>query len=282
MGPIQKFAALAMAATLFTGLSTSAGLARLEVAGSASAAISLAALSQPAPHFVYPRPASARPAAARPARPALWLQPETTLPSYNAFRSVAVPVGTLASFDQWPRVSAPVPHFEEGCWEDLCATSRGRSLHEAAVTAAGLSPLQAIMHINSAVNSQITYRADRGDRWSRLAETARFGFGDCEDYALAKFELLRHIGFPDEALQFIVLKDTRKQVYHAVLAVHIEGRRYILDNLSTTVATDDLYRSYAPIVSFAGGKSYVHGFKGGRPVNVAGGGPTTIRPGNGG
>ena len=58
----------------------------------------------------------------------------------------------------------------------------------------------------------------------------------------------------------MILRDTRTTAFHAVLAVHVNGRRYILDNLSNRVLTDDALKAYVPIESFAGDKTFIHGF----------------------
>ncbi|PCI02380.1 MAG: hypothetical protein COB78_13425 [Hyphomicrobiales bacterium] len=181
--------------------------------------------------------------------------------NYNVFRSVVIPVGKMAAFDQWSRI-APVAHITDACADSLCKTSTGKRLAAAAKKADSLAPVEALRLINSVVNRTIKYRSDRGDHWASVAESAARGYGDCEDYAIAKMQLLNRIGFTPEQLQFVVLKDTRRGLYHAVLAVHVDGKNYVLDNLSNTIASDTLFRSYMPIASFAGAKSFIHGFTG--------------------
>ncbi len=180
-------------------------------------------------------------------------------PNYNVFKSVVVPVGKLPAFAQWSKVqpsgASAVP-------------AKFASLVE---QASGLSQVEALKLINREVNRAIKYRSDKSDQWQTLAQSAARGTGDCEDYAIAKMTLLADLGFRPEQLQFIVLKDTRRQLYHAVLAVHVDGKRYILDNLSNTAASDDIFRTYKPIASFVGSKTYIHGFKGGGETTVAGG-----------
>ena len=190
---------------------------------------------------------------------------ETTAPSrrsapnYNVFKSVVVPVGKLPAFEQWGRVQPAASKTVPNKFAAL--VERARSL----------SQVEALTLVNREVNRAIKYRSDKGDQWQTLAQSAARGTGDCEDYAIAKMSLLAAIGFRPDQLQFIVLKDTRRQLYHAVLAVHVDGQRFILDNLSNTAASDDLFRTYKPIASFVGAKTYIHGFKGGGATTVAGG-----------
>jgi predicted transglutaminase-like cysteine proteinase len=203
-------------------------------------------------------------------------------PDYNVFKSVVVPVGQLKAFGQWGRVRPTAGEVAELCTGSFCKSTAGRQLAALAHSAADLSQVEALTLVNRTVNRLIRYKSDRGDTWQTLAQSAARGTGDCEDFAIAKMELLAGLGFAPEQLQFIVLKDTRRQLYHAVLAVHVEGKRYILDNLSNTAASDTIFRTYKPIVSFVGTKSYVHGFKGGETAVAMGkGGMAGIRLGEG-
>lgn len=203
-------------------------------------------------------------------------------PNYNVFKSVVVPVGKLAAFAQWSKVRPSAGAVSNFCAGSFCDSSAGKKLAAVAEKARGLSQVEALKLINREVNRTIAYRSDRGDTWQTLAQSAARGAGDCEDFAIAKMELLAELGFAPEQLQFIVLKDTRRQLYHAVLAVHVGGKRYILDNLSNTAASDDIFRTYKPIASFVGSKTYVHGFKSGEKAIAMGkGGYGSIRLGEG-
>ena len=201
-------------------------------------------------------------------------------PDLGVFRSVAFPVGQLSAFGQWQSASA-VSGPEETCWMGLCETRKGRQLLNVVQQARRLSPEGALNYINRRVNALISYRSDRGDHWASLSETAIRGVGDCEDYALAKRALLIGAGFDEDRIQFIVLKETRRQVYHAVIAVHLNGKRYILDNLSSSVMPDSIYRSYLPVASFAGGKTYLHGFTDSRAQLARGTDFSAVAPGDG-
>ena len=180
-------------------------------------------------------------------------------PSYNVFKSVVVPVGKLPAFAQWGRVQPAAGGVAPARFARLMEQARE------------LAPVEALKFVNREVNRAIKYRSDKGDQWQTLAQSAARGTGDCEDYAIAKMTLLAALGFRPEQLQFIVLKDTRRQLYHAVLAVHVDGKRYILDNLSNTAASDEIFQTYKPIASFVGSRTYIHGFKGGGTTAVAGG-----------
>jgi predicted transglutaminase-like cysteine proteinase len=183
---------------------------------------------------------------------------------FNVFGSVVIPVGKLPLATSWTRVADRMTLCESSC------TALGRRLGEISGQAAGLPTLEALQLVNRTVNSAITYRTDKAlwhqaDYWATPAEIIGKQAGDCEDFAIAKMALLRKAGFDQSQLQLIVLKDVRKQVFHAVLAVHANGGTYILDNMNNTVSNDTALRNYMPIMSFAMGKSFIHGFTNHRP-----------------
>lgn len=183
---------------------------------------------------------------------------------FNVFGSVVIPVGKLPLATSWTRVADRMNLCKNSC------TTLGRRLTEISGQAAEMPTLDALRLVNSTVNSAITYRTDKAlwrkaDYWATPAEIIGKQAGDCEDFAIAKMALLRKAGFDQSQLQLIVLKDVRKQVFHAVLAVHTNGGTYILDNMNNTVSNDTALRNYMPIMSFAAGKSFIHGFTDHRP-----------------
>lgn len=74
--------------------------------------------------------------------------------------------------------------------------------------------------------------------------------GQCEDYAIAKFMLLRALGFDDNALRVLVVRDVARQVDHAVLVVNLDGTAWLLDSVDDRVvplASATQYRAYYAI-----------------------------------
>jgi predicted transglutaminase-like cysteine proteinase len=130
---------------------------------------------------------------------------------------------------------------------------------------AGLSDKAMLDLVNRTVNGAMTYKSDQavwgvGDYWATPVEMARKGAGDCEDFAIAKYWALRSLGIPDDKLQLVLLQDTRRQLFHAVLIAHTGSGAYVLDNVSNRLLADTDYTQYQPIMSFAGERSYIHGF----------------------
>ena len=73
--------------------------------------------------------------------------------------------------------------------------------------------------------------------------------GDCEDYAIAKYQSLRLLGWPPEALRLVVVQDVLRDLPHAVLAAYLGDAIYILDNLSDTVLEQAQVENYVPYYS---------------------------------
>ena len=67
------------------------------------------------------------------------------------------------------------------------------------------------------------------DYWATPAEFFANG-GDCEDYAIAKYEWLRFLGVPEENLRLAILHDRIRLIPHAVLILYIGSKAMILDS----------------------------------------------------
>ncbi len=74
-------------------------------------------------------------------------------------------------------------------------------------------------------------------------------FGDCEDYAIAKYMSLRALGFDVAQMRIVVLQDLNLKVAHAILAVEIDGQTWILDNQIKRVIEAERIRHYRPVYS---------------------------------
>ena len=89
--------------------------------------------------------------------------------------------------------------------------------------------LQAVQHM---INRQVRPQADArlfsasADTW----EYPRSGYGDCEDYALAKRQALIQGGWPGKALRLVTARTPEGEA-HVVLAVSTTKGDLILDNL---------------------------------------------------
>lgn len=74
-------------------------------------------------------------------------------------------------------------------------------------------------------------------------------FGDCEDYAIAKYISLKALGWNDDDMRIVILLDMNLRVMHAILIVEFEGKSMVLDNQISFVIDAKIIRHYRPIYS---------------------------------
>jgi|GEM_PF-1056388 len=131
-----------------------------------------------------------------------------------------------------------------------------------------------LRHVSASVNQMVAYRTDQEshgqlDRWSTPNETLGRSSGDCEDYAILKMAILARLGIPMTAMEIVVVKDTSRRLFHAVLSVALKDGSLILDNMTDAVEADKAKLSYAPLFSISGTANYVFGYKGGKSDMMA-------------
>ena len=86
------------------------------------------------------------------------------------------------------------------------------------------------------------------DYWESPAEFFH-KYGDCEDYAIAKYLTLRWLGLSTDVMRIFIVMDLNLKVAHAVLAVYDAGKVYILDNQLSIVVEANKIHHYKPIFS---------------------------------
>lgn len=129
--------------------------------------------------------------------------------------------------------------------------------------------------VNWYVNKRIRYVDDqqqygRADVWSTADESLNRRKGDCEDYAIAKLQMLRRAGFADRDLYLVILKDLVRRSDHAVLVARADGHMYVLDNGTDALLESETVRDYRPMLTLAAAGAWVHGYRlQPRPVNMA-------------
>jgi predicted transglutaminase-like cysteine proteinase len=138
----------------------------------------------------------------------------------------------------------------------------------------GASPLKQLEAVNWYVNRRVRFEDDsrqfgRADVWSSANDTLRSGRGDCEDFAIAKMQMLRAAGFSDRDLYLVILRDTVRRADHAVLVARAAGRMVVLDNGTDELLDSANVSDYRPILTFASYGEWTHGYRVARPVEVA-------------
>lgn len=122
-------------------------------------------------------------------------------------------------------------------WQDLRDKARGKKR------------IEQLKAVNAFFNKW-PYRLDQAnygmrDYWASPPEFLHKS-GDCEDYAIAKYYALKELGFSVDDLRIVAVKDTIRNIGHAVLAVYVDDQIYILDNQTVMVLPHDKYTHYNP------------------------------------
>ncbi|HCH32444.1 MAG TPA: hypothetical protein DE045_05855 [Oceanospirillaceae bacterium] len=115
----------------------------------------------------------------------------------------------------------------------------------------GGNQMEQLKSVNKLVN-RVRYLSDKrqygtNDYWASPAEFFANGKGDCEDYSIAKYFVLRELGFATHDMRLIIAKDNKINEYHAVLSVNVGGQFYILDNRTNGIKIDVNVPSLKPI-----------------------------------
>jgi predicted transglutaminase-like cysteine proteinase len=105
---------------------------------------------------------------------------------------------------------------------------------------------------NRLVNASLRYVTDYeqhgiADRWTAPLAALAAGRGDCEEYAIAKYVVLRAAGFEESELRLVLVRDTQIRIDHAILAVRFEGRWLVLDNRKREAVETADVRHYQPL-----------------------------------
>jgi predicted transglutaminase-like cysteine proteinase len=174
-------------------------------------------------------------------------------PGPDVFGYAAVTIGATPMEDMWRAAIDPAPALT-GEWADLV----GRI--------GGLSTLSRATAVNIFVNHHIAFADDLSiygvaDHWAGLAETIAHGRGDCEDFAIAKMQLLAAAGVSPRDLYVILVRDVGRDIDHAVLAVREDDRFYILDSANDAVRSAEQVKGYRPVVSFSGDARWTFGVR---------------------
>lgn len=106
--------------------------------------------------------------------------------------------------------------------------------------------------VNDYVN-KITYIEDKdnyykSDYWATPDEFFAKG-GDCEDFAIAKYALLKSLGVEERRMRLAIVQDKVKNIPHAVLIVYTDDKVMILDNQIKQARDMVTVDRYKPIYS---------------------------------
>lgn len=136
------------------------------------------------------------------------------------------------------------PGIFEGCepaeWRALVASLDGLDLR------AKLDRVNAAINRHPYVPSLRNW--NESNHWETPFEFLRKS-GQCQDYAIAKYLLLRAAGVPAEKLRVVVLRDMRRGLDHAVMVAYVGGAALMLDNQLGEVVPTAAVGDYQPYYS---------------------------------
>jgi predicted transglutaminase-like cysteine proteinase len=118
--------------------------------------------------------------------------------------------------------------------------------------------------VNAWVNRHVAFVEDRrlygkSDYWATADETLRRMRGDCEDFAILKYQLLLNAGIPSDAMYLTLVWDTVRRRDHAVLIVKSGEDYHLLDNNVDEVLPADGSLDYSARLSFSARAFWIHG-----------------------
>src|SRR5690606_17218388 len=165
----------------------------------------------------------------------------------GVFGSVAIPMRNFPVSARW----TPIYRAISNCAGNGCGRKSDifASVVEAVRKKGFLDKLDGV---NRSINGLIAYKRDNTvygklDHWAKPAEILNRGAGDCEDFAILKMAALLGAGIPAQSMSLVVLQDSRKGVFHAVLSVSTSSGTFILDNVRNHVVKDTSLPSYVPL-----------------------------------
>ncbi len=127
------------------------------------------------------------------------------------------------------------------------------------------SDLEHVAKVNAWVNQNVDYVEDQvvygqSDYWATASETLDRREGDCEDFAILKYQFLVNAGFDPASIYLTLVWDAVRRREHAVLIVKLNGSHYLLDNESDQVLLADSSHEYSARMSFSERSSWLHGY----------------------
>ncbi len=174
------------------------------------------------------------------------------------FRSTEVPHKGLKPFPKW--TGALDRYFKEkadratdlSCQATRFNRCQYRKWKELIDSVRTQEPMAQLKRINGFMNRS-RYIVDPinwgvKDYWATPRQFFK-KFGDCEDYAIAKYLTLRRLGWDADKMRILVLQDLNLRIAHAVLLVRLDDKYMLLDNQLSIVVDSTRVKHYKPIYS---------------------------------
>lgn len=168
--------------------------------------------------------------------------------------STKVTSGLTAAYSR--RFGAAVPE-RFSAWQSAAKAQKASPLVQKLDAAKG-KEAEALQAVNDIVNSQVKWVDDMvhwkvADYWATPAESYASAGGDCEDFSIAKYYLLKELGVPLQRLRITYVRALKLQGQaHMVLAYYAapDAEPVILDNIDPQVRPASQRGDLEPVYSF--------------------------------
>ena len=117
-------------------------------------------------------------------------------------------------------------------------TRRLKGLRLVLLKGADLTREQQVRLVNRYINRQryiedrVSSQSGAGNQWETLTGFLRDG-GDCEDFAVAKYFILRELGVDADDMRIVIGKEPQRASHHAMLAIRFDDDVLLLENDNT-------------------------------------------------
>jgi len=145
-------------------------------------------------------------------------------------------------------------------WQNLLSARQG-------------SEQERLERVNSFFNQQLRYVEDidlwhENDYWATPVQSLIKGAGDCEDYAIAKYFSLRHMGIASEKLRITYVKALRQNRAHMVLTYYStpQAQPLVLDSLMNAIKPASQRTDLVPVYAFNAEGLWLPGASGNRKI----------------
>jgi predicted transglutaminase-like cysteine proteinase len=185
---------------------------------------------------------------------------------WRIFGTVEFRSDSLKALPRWERALIKInderPQYAACDQHEKNCTSRGMVAWRAMLKSAKGRPPEEQLRIVNRFTNAWDYRTDdtvwmKDDFWASPSEFLKFS-GDCEDYSILKLVSLRELGFADDDVRIVIVRDVLRNIPHAVLAVKMADKIFIMDSLFDAVLPQESVMQYAPQYSINETSRWVH------------------------
>ena len=188
--------------------------------------------------------------------------------NWSLLGTTEFPLRQISSIPKWVTILKRIKQEEatyRACDNGRCATPNMKRWRDFIQQIKHLPVEEKLRRVNRFANKW-PYKTDnrvwgKSDYWATPMEFMKHS-GDCEDYSIFKYVTLKAAGVSPDHIRLVVVKDTVRNLAHAVLAVYTPKDVYILDSLFDTPLPHGQVLQYSPYYSINETTRWTHAKKG--------------------